>query len=73
MDQWVDDKEAAKILGFKNVQTLRNWRHLSRGPAYSKMGRSVRYRVSGKDWGSNLYPLLFKTIVKKAGEKISQE
>lgn len=44
--QWVDDREAAKILGFRNVQTLRNWRHLMRGPAYSKMGRSVRYRVS---------------------------
>jgi len=26
-----------------------------------------------KDWGSNLYPLLFKTIVKKAGGKLSQE
>jgi hypothetical protein len=26
-----------------------------------------------KDWGSNLYSLLFKTIVKKAGGKLSQE
>jgi hypothetical protein len=26
-----------------------------------------------KDEGSNLYPLLFKTIVKKAGGKLSQE
>jgi hypothetical protein len=43
---WVSNVEAARILGFRNVQTLRNWRHLSRGPAYSKMGRSVRYRVS---------------------------
>ncbi len=43
---WVDDREAAEILGFKNVQTLRNWRHEQRGPAYSKLGRSVRYKVS---------------------------
>ena len=43
---WVNDVEAARILGFRNVQTLRNWRHLSRGPAYSKIERSVRYRVS---------------------------
>ena len=43
---WVDDREAAEILGFKNVQTLRNWRHEQRGPSYSKLGRSVRYKVS---------------------------
>jgi hypothetical protein len=41
--QGVDDKEAARILGFRNVQTLRNWRFQSRGPSYSKLGRSVRY------------------------------
>jgi len=46
-DRWVDDKEAARILGFRNVQTLRNWRFQSRGPDYSKIsGKSVRYRVS---------------------------
>jgi len=37
MDQWVDDREAARILGFRNVQTLRNWRHLMKGPPYSKL------------------------------------
>ena len=46
MDQWVDDRKAAEILGFRNVQTLRNWRYQSRGPVYSKLGRSVRYRMS---------------------------
>ena len=40
----VDEKRAAKFLGVA-VQTLRNWRHQSRGPAYVKMGRSVRYQV----------------------------
>jgi hypothetical protein len=31
--------------------------------------------INTKKWaeGSNLYPLLFKNIVKKAGEKFSQE
>ena len=41
-DSMVNDREAAKFLGNK-VQTLRNWRHLRRGPAYIKLGRSVRY------------------------------
>ena len=27
------------------VQTLRNWRFLNRGPAYRKLGRSVRYSL----------------------------
>jgi hypothetical protein len=40
----VDENQASKILGVA-VQTLRNWRHLRRGPAYVKMGRSVRYQV----------------------------
>jgi hypothetical protein len=40
----VNDREAAKFLGNK-VQTLRNWRCQRRGPAYIKLGRSVRYRI----------------------------
>ena len=40
----VCEKEAAKKLGIA-VQTLRNWRHIRRGPAYVKLGRSVRYRT----------------------------
>ena len=39
----LDEKEAAKILGLA-VQTLRNWRHLRKGPKYVKLGRSIRYR-----------------------------
>ena len=38
------EKEAAKTMGLA-VQTLRNWRHLRRGPAYVKIGRSVRYQI----------------------------
>lgn len=40
----VCEKEAANKLGVA-VQTLRNWRHIRRGPAYIKLGRSVRYRI----------------------------
>ena len=35
--------ETAKVLGVA-VQTLRNWRHLRKGPPYIKLGRAIRYR-----------------------------
>jgi hypothetical protein len=38
------DFEAAKFLGVA-VQTLRNWRGLSRGPAYLKLSPGPRGRV----------------------------
>ena len=38
------DEKAAEFLGVA-VQTLRNWRNTRRGPAYFKIGRSVRYRM----------------------------
>jgi len=44
-DRFVNDVEAAMILSV-SPQTLRNYRHLGRGPAYSKRGRMVRYRVA---------------------------
>jgi predicted DNA-binding transcriptional regulator AlpA len=41
----LDEKEAARFLGL-SIQTLRNWRHLRKGPAYLKVGgRAVRYRL----------------------------
>ena len=40
----LDEKLAADVLGVA-VQTMRNWRHLSKGPAYVKLGRAVRYRM----------------------------
>ena len=42
--RYVNDIEAAKILSV-SPQTLRNYRHLGRGPAYIKRGRMVRYHV----------------------------
>jgi hypothetical protein len=44
-DRFVNDVEAAKMLS-ASPQTLRNWRHSGRGPAYSKRGRMVRYKVA---------------------------
>ena len=44
-ERYVNDVEAAKILAV-SPQTLRNYRHLGRGPAYSKRGRMVRYKVA---------------------------
>ena len=43
-ETFVNDVEAAKFLRL-SPQTLRNWRTQSRGPAYSKAGRSVRYAL----------------------------
>jgi hypothetical protein len=43
-DRFVNDMEAARILAV-SPQTLRNYRHLGRGPAYTKRGRMVRYRL----------------------------
>lgn len=41
---FVNDTEAALILSV-SPQTLRNYRHIGKGPAYSKKGRMVRYKV----------------------------
>lgn len=48
MKKAIDEKQAAIILGIA-VQTLRNWRHQRRGPAYVKMGRSIRYMLVDLD------------------------
>jgi len=40
----LNDIEASKFLGLC-PQTLRNWRFLQRGPAYSKIGRRCIYIV----------------------------
>jgi excisionase family DNA binding protein len=41
---FVVEKEAAKFLGVA-VQSMRNWLHQGRGPAYIKRGRMVRYAL----------------------------
>jgi hypothetical protein len=43
--KYLNDVEAAKI-AHMSVQTFRNWRFQGRGPAYIKVGRSVRYSLT---------------------------
>ena len=46
----VGEREAVVILGL-SLQTVRNWRHLGRGPRYCKYGRAVRYLLADLlDW-----------------------
>jgi predicted DNA-binding transcriptional regulator AlpA len=40
--KWINEKRAAEIMALA-VQTLRNQRFRGAGPAYSKIGRAVRY------------------------------
>lgn len=44
-----NDVEAADYLGLKGPQTMRNWRHLGRGPAYCRLGRRIVYRQEDLD------------------------
>lgn len=44
----LDEKQAADYIGQK-PGTLRQWRSLSRGPAYHKKGRRVLYKKSDLD------------------------
>lgn len=40
--RYFNEREAADKCGW-SVSSLRNWRSLGRGPAYCKIGKSVRY------------------------------
>lgn len=40
--KFITEKELAQITGFA-LQTIRNWRHVRRGPNYVKISRAVRY------------------------------
>ncbi|QOJ01329.1 MAG: helix-turn-helix domain-containing protein [Phycisphaeraceae bacterium] len=44
-DRLMPPDEAAEYLGV-SLSTLSNWRVLRIGPAYTKAGRLIRYRVS---------------------------
>ena len=41
----ISEKEAARFLGLA-IQTLRNWRHLRRGPVYHALGRRRLYKLT---------------------------
>ncbi len=47
-NQPLTETEAAARLGLK-VATLRAWRNQSRGPAYVRLGRAIRYLVADID------------------------
>lgn len=44
-DRPLNDIEAGEFLGV-STQTMRNWRHLGRGPAYVKLSPGPRGRVA---------------------------
>lgn len=43
--KYVNEKGASEITGLK-LPTLRNYRHLGKGPNYYKIGRAVRYSLA---------------------------
>lgn len=43
-DLTLTTEEAAPLLGV-SPKTLRNWRHLHRGPRYKREGSTIRYRL----------------------------
>lgn len=45
----LNEKQAAKYLGLQNKQTLANWRHMRKGPAYCRVGRRIIYRLEDLD------------------------
>jgi hypothetical protein len=44
----LDEAAAARYLNFEPA-TLKSWRYRGRGPAYIRVGRSVRYRLPDLD------------------------
>lgn len=42
--KYINEKKVAELMDI-GVQTLRNDRHLGKGIPYSKVGRSVRYKI----------------------------
>ena len=37
----LNETQAARYLGLQNKQTLANWRHMRKGPAYCRVGRRI--------------------------------
>jgi excisionase family DNA binding protein len=48
LDNPVKEPEAAEHVG-QSIPTLRKWRREGKGPAYLRIGRSIRYRPSDLD------------------------
>lgn len=41
----LNETQAAEYLSLQNRQTLANWRHMRKGPAYCRVGRRIIYRL----------------------------
>lgn len=51
---WFSTAEAARILGFKNPQTLRKYRVLGIGPRFTYHGQRAKYLEADlRDWATN--------------------
>lgn len=44
----LDEKQAAAYLSI-SVGTLRRWRRIGEGPAFARLGKSIRYRLLDLD------------------------
>ena len=44
----MNEAQACQYLGL-SIHTVRQWRHLGKGPLYVKVGRAVRYRQADLD------------------------
>ena len=49
MGERMNDVKAARYLGGRSPQTLRNWRSTGQGPCYIKQGRMVVYDTEDLD------------------------
>jgi len=54
-NQNLTETQAAKYLGLQNRQTLANWRHIRKGPAYCRVGRRIIYRLQDLDAYLNIH------------------
>ena len=53
-DELLDEDEATTELGYKNKRTLKRWRDLGIGPAYTQISRKYYYRRGAiRDWVRN--------------------
>ena len=49
MTTLMTEQQAAGYLGGVSVRTLQRWRMTGEGPAFTKIGKCVRYRTSDLD------------------------
>jgi len=59
-----NDRQAAEFLGVA-VQTLRNYRHLCKGPPYTRVGRRIVYLIQDLE----SYQMLNRVVPEQGAEK----